>query len=241
MTGYIHMRPFHTVLIMLLLLTTGCTAIGPRIIININALAANEALSKTKYLLISGDSETGWGDLLFEENAQMMMTALQASGFQPAASIDEVEIVILMTYGIGDPLTKDYAFELPVYGQTGVASSQTQSHAMILGNTINTRSTTTYTPSYGVTGHQRFEGSTVSYVRHLFIVAFDYATIKEGRTPSELLKTIITSAGPSNDLRRVTPYLISAGAPYFGRKTNGVVETELSAFDERANALNDMR
>lgn len=236
------MRPyFLTVLIVLMLLTAGCTALGPRIIINIDALAASEALSKRKYLLISGDASTGWGALLFKENAKMMMSALNASGFQPASSLDEVETVIAINYGIGNPLTKQYAFELPVYGQTGISAAQTTTNSTILGNTIKSNATTTYTPSYGVTGYQRYEGSTTNYLRHVFIVAFDYSSIEDGGTPSELWKTIITSRGPSNDLRRVTPYLISAGAPYFGRKTNGMVTTELSAFDEGANALNDMR
>lgn len=102
----------------------------------------------------------------------------------------------------------------PTWGQTGVSSSSTYTTGNVYG-TVNTYgnygtysgsgsaiSTTTYTPTYGVTGYRTV--SATHYTRELFVKMLDKKTQKI------IYNARVDSRGQSNQISAVMPYLVKS-------------------------------
>jgi hypothetical protein len=79
--------------------------------------------------------------------------------------------------------------------------------------------TTTYTPTYGVTGYTTHTGEYVTYFRFLIADAYDVAAFNETNKLVPVWRTTVTSTGSSDDLRRVFPMMAAAAQPYLGTDT----------------------
>jgi len=132
-----------------LLLLAGCASMGrPRFHVVVDSLASAGADQHRTYVLLPGNEGVTWEDLQFQEYSRYVQRALEARGFQPAQEAEDADVAIVLSYGIGDPQTRQYTYSLPVWGQTGVSSSHTYGTATAYGNTASYSGTTTYTPSY---------------------------------------------------------------------------------------------
>ncbi len=187
-----------------LLFIGGCATIGqPKFDIAVDSLASPTAVNEKTYILLPGNQGVTWNDLQFQEYASYLMRVLAAHGYVPAKTADEADVAIVLSYGIGDPQTHQYSYSLPVWGQTGIASSNTYGAATAYGNTASYSGTTTYTPSYGITGYTTQTGSYTTYFRYVLIDAYDFSVFRKSKEQIEIWKTTITSMGSSGDLRRV--------------------------------------
>lgn len=221
-----------------LLLVAGCATMGqPRFHVVVDSLASPRAERQRSYVLLPGNDGVTWEDLQFQEYAQYVKRALQARGFQPAERPEDADVAIVLSYGIGDPQTRQYTYSLPVWGQTGVSSSHTYGTATAFGNMATYSGTTTYTPSYGVTGYTTHVGSVTTYFRYALITAYDFAEFRATNKQVQLWRTTITSSGSSGDLRRVFPILISAGVPHLDSNTGQQVEVQLYESDDAVKAI----
>ncbi len=155
------------------------------------------------------------------------MRVLSMKGFVSARNAEEADVAILLFYGIGEPQTTQYSYSLPVWGQTGVSSSHTYGTATAFGNTASYSGTTTYTPSYGITGYTSHVGTKTTYFRYALISGYDFEAYKETKKEIQLWKTTATSTGPTGDLRQVFPLLVSASAPYIANNTGKKVPVQL--------------
>lgn len=198
----------------------------------VDSLASSQAPNNKTYLLIPGNEGVTWDDLQFQEYATYLMRVLSTQGYISAQSADEADLAIVLSYGIGDPQTHQYSFDLPTWGQTGVSSSNTYGTATTYGNTTSVNATTIYTPTYGVTGYNTYAGTRTSFFRYALITGYDFEKYKETEQQIQLWKTTITSTGSSGDLRRVFPILISAAVPYLATNTGQKIDVSLQEKDE---------
>ncbi len=136
-----------------------------------------------------------------------------------------------MGYGIGNPQNQTYSYALPVFGQTGIASSNTYGTINSYGGYSTYNGTTTYTPTYGITGYQTYVRSATTYFRYFTLDALDLAEYKVTKGIVPLWKMTVTSTGSSNDLRLVMPVLVAASQPYLATNTERKVRVELH-FDD---------
>jgi len=209
----------------------------PGFAVVVDSLAAPEAASKRTYVLLPGNENVHPTDLQFQEYSNYVNRALQSRGFVHATGFDDAEIAVVLFYGIGDPKTTQYTYSLPVWGQTGVSSSQTYGTATTFGGTTSYSGTTTHTPTYGVTGYSTQVGSRTTYFRYAMITGYDLAAYRESQQELELWKTTITSTGSSGDLRRVFPVLLGAAAPHLATNTGQQVSVTLYEDDEIVRAV----
>lgn len=200
--------------------------------VEVDSLASSQAANKKTYLLISGNEGVTWDDLQFQEYAAYLMRVLSAQGYISAKSAEEADLAIVLSYGIGDPQTHQYSFNLPTWGQTGVSSSNTYGTATTYGNTTSVNATTVYTPTYGVTGYNTYTGTRTTFFRYALITGYDFEKFKETEQQIQLWKTTITSTGSSGDLRRAFPVLISASVPYLATNTGQKIDVSLKEEDE---------
>lgn len=226
------------VALMCIVLLASCTTMGgTRFLSNVDSLAHADALAKKRYILMSGNKDVPAGDLQFIEYAGYIEKVLTGNGFVKAASIADADVVIFLSYGIGNPQTHQYSYSLPVWGQTGVSSSNTYGTLSTYGNMGTYSGTTTYTPTYGVKGYTSHVGSYTTFTRFLLMDAYDVATYKKDQKLNEVWKTTVVSVGSGGDLRVVFPYMAAAMKPYVGTNTGKQVEVQLYEDDPEVMQL----
>lgn len=216
----------------------GCATVKqPTFNVAVDSLASSEALSKKTYILIPGNEGVTWDDLQFQEYAGYLMRVLNAKGYISAKSPEDADLAIILSYGIGDPQTHQYSYSLPTWGQTGVSSANTYGTATTYGNTASVNATTTYTPTYGVTGYNTYTGTATTYFRYALITGYDFEKYKEANKQVKLWQTTVTSTGSSGDLRRVFPVLVGASAPYLATDTGQKINVSLQETDKVVKAV----
>jgi hypothetical protein len=209
---------------------------GPKFNVRVDSLARLDAVTKTSFILLSSDSKDS-NDLQYIEFSGYIERALLQRGFKKAENIDSANIAIFLAYGIGDPKTETYTYNLPVYGQTGIASSNTTGRVSAYGNSASYSQTTENTPEYGVIGYSSNEGTYTVYTRHVFLKAYDLQEYRESKSERVLWETKMASTGQSGDLRLVFPVMVAAGHAYIGSNTGKIVDVSIYENDSRVQRV----
>jgi len=208
--------------------------------VNVDSINGPNANIKTQYLLLPGLKNIDANDLQFKEYARYIDEALASRGFVKASDFQNANAIIFVAYGIGDPQTQQYSYALPTWGQTGVSSATTYGSVSTYGNYGMYQGTTTYTPSYGITGYVPITRSFATYFRFLILDAVDFDQYKRTQEITPLWKTTLTSVDSSGDLRKVFPYLVAASKPYLGTNTGQRIEIMLRENDSTVLELKEL-
>jgi len=220
------------ILAVFILVFNGC-AVGPRFRVNIDSISDPGTTMKNTFVLLPGFKDFNQGSLQYKEYAAYVESALLDKGFVKANNIGDAHLAIFLVYGIGDPQEHQFTYSLPIWGQTGVASSSTFGTINTFGNTGTYSATTTYTPTYGVVGSSTHTGTRITYFRYFWLDAIDLDEYRRTEKVSQLWKTTVTSTGRSGDLRQVFPVMVGAAKEYFGTNTGKKVKVELYENDKR--------
>lgn len=215
-----------------LLLLSGCASI-----FHVNVDSIGNAKENKTYILLPGNKDTKADDLQFKEYTIYINRALQTKGFVPAENFQTANVAIFLGYGIGNPKERQYTYSLPIWGQTGVSSSYTTGTVSSYGGYGSYSGTTTYTPTYGVTGSTTHLGSYTTYFRFMLLYAVDLDEYKNSKKEVQLWKTTVTSSGSSGDLRRVFPILVAASKDYIATNTGKKVKVNLLEEDAQIMAI----
>lgn len=197
----------------------------------IDSISDKGAAAKTNYVLFPGTKHIGEGDLQYREYARYVERALASLGYNKAADMADADIAIFFSYGIGDPVTKQFNSTVPTWGQVG-GSSHTSGTINTLGDTSIYSETTTHTPAFGITGSAAQSISFTVYRRHIVLDAIDLEEYRATQTLKQVWKTSATSSGISGDLRKVLPVLVAAAKPHIGKDTGERVKVALTEDDE---------
>lgn len=214
----------------------GC-AIGPRYLVNVSGLADARSAPIRTYDLWPSDSKINVNDLQFQEYALYVQRAMSLRGFQRIEDGQEPDVVVLLDYGIGQPRTNLGSITLPTYGQTGVSGATTTGTVNTFGNSSSYRSTTTFTPTYGVTGYRSSNYTYTTYTRYVSLDAFYWRDLRDRDEVVPAFQTSIVSEGSSGDLRRVFPVMIAAAAESIGRNTGQAQAIALQETDARVLSI----
>lgn len=190
----------------------------------VDSISAEGAGAKKSYILLPGNKDASAEELQFKEYAAYVQRALVEKGFVPEDRFEKADIAIFLTYGIGDPKEHLYSYSLPVWGQTGVSSSQTFGSVNTYGNSGTYSGTTTYTPTFGITGYTSHVGSTTTYFRFILLDAYDLDSYRKQNKMSQSWKTTITSTGTTGDLRRIFPIMVAGSKMYLGTNTGQKIQ-----------------
>lgn len=217
---------------------SGCaTMVQTRYVSNVDSLAQTDASTKKRYVLLPGGKAVDADDLQFKEFAGYVDKILIEKGFVKVSYLQDAELAIFFTYAIGDPQTYNYSYSLPTFGQTGVSSAHTSGTMSLRGSTATYSGTTTYTPTFGITGSSTYIGTNTIFSRFLLLDAYDVATYLKDNKMSQVWKTNVVSSGSSGDLRLVAPYMVTAMKPYLGTNTGRKIEVVVLANDPEVQLL----
>lgn len=222
-------------LCILVLFLGGCATVDnrPRFTVSVNSFVRPGIETKGTFVLLPSNEGCTTDDLEFMEFSACVERALATQGYQQATDIMSADLAIFLGYGIGDPETHTYTYDVPVRGKIGVASSTTTGNVNVYGNTGTYSQTTTNVPQYGIIGYTTRQGSVTNFSRHAALRAFDVSMSRESGTPKVVWETSILSVGSSGDLRQVFPVMIAASRPYIGVSTGKWVDVRLREDDVR--------
>lgn len=226
------------------LLVSACQT-GPNYYVNVSSIAAPEVQSGLTYGVWPADGNIRASDLQFREYEAQVSRALELRGFVRAADGAAPDVVAFLEYGIGAPQTRVGSYSVPVWGQTGVASSSTTTFgtatANRYGNTVygtgQSTSTTTYTPQYGVVGATTQVYSYTQYTRFIFVDAYFTHRWDRDKELDPAFTTEIVSTGSSGDLRKVFPIMLAGSLDHLASSTQGYVPVTMRESDPRILAL----
>jgi hypothetical protein len=211
-----------------IIILSGC---GRPFDVNINSISHPSLLTTEKTcIVLSGMKDINSSDLQFQEYKSYIKRALEYKGYILSDDIEKAKMIILISYSISNPVQDTYSYNAPVYGQTGISSAYTTGTVNSYGHYSGT---TTYTPSYGVTGYTTHVGTRYFYIRAIVLEAFDAKKTLQGQQEAQCWKTSITSTGSSGDLREVFPVMIGAATEYIGENTKKLIHISLHENDKR--------
>ncbi len=192
---------------------------------SVDGLAAPEAANKRTYFLMPGLAGVRPDDLLFREFAHQARLALAFRGFASARSPTEADIVILLSYGIGEPRVEYQIISEPVWGMvpSGTSTTTVNTTTSTVGDYSYTSgtATTTQNQTVGVVGRRTYSQRTVEYDRYLQLTAIDVGRYKADGRLVEVWRTTVTSSGSSDDLRRVHPVMMAGAIRRLAKDTRG--------------------
>jgi hypothetical protein len=201
----------------------------PVVTVSVDGLASPAAAGAKTYYLAPLDNSVRASDLQFVEFAGQVERAFASRGLtrvgRDAAS--SPDIYVFLDYGIGEPRKRVGTYSIPHWGQTGVQSSYTTGSVSSSGYYS---ATTTYTPSYGITGYSTGVYEYSTYTRHIMLDAI-FADGTARATPA--FRTSIVSEGTSGDLRAMFPILLLAARDYLAANTGSALTVEISVDDKR--------
>jgi hypothetical protein len=214
-----------------------CSCANLNYSVTVDSQARAEVSQGTTYFLapIGADGLTGplhESDFNWDRFSESIEAALADNGMARVNSPYEADQLVLVDYGVGQGVPYTYTYSVPVYGQTGYASSTTS--GSFTGSTFS--SFTTYQPSYGIVGSTAHTGSGMYFPRHLILTALQLP-LASGEAPESeqtvIWRTCVGSAGSSNDIRQIFPVLAAVGWRHFGSDSGGSVDYELRARSAR--------
>lgn len=216
--------------LILTIFASSCTT-GPSYSINVSSLSNLQPNNHSRYTIIPLDDRVDSSDLQFQEYARYVKHTLPPSAGHYVDPDDDPDVVVILGYGLGDPTDQISSFSIPQYGQTGVSSARTHGTLSSYGSYGTYSSTTTYTPTYGITGSTTHVRSSRTYQRHIGLYAYNVQSTES--EPKQIWQSVITSRGSNNDLRSVFPVMLAAAAPIIATNSGESVTFSIKEDDER--------
>lgn len=194
-----------------------------RVHTGITAYAQSEVTAGKRFVLQGPDPRQPGGDPSWPIYARILTRALEAKGFVSDAS--SPDLVIRVTYRVGDTQTWTTTTSTPTMGVTGV-----DTQTIVTPNPDPTGPpiiTTTSTPVTGVVGTTESSTTSSSSMRIIQVEAMDAASYANGK-PAVVWSIHARSRGAEDDLARVFPVMVASMEDYFG--VNAAQEIDVSTY-----------
>lgn len=189
-------------------------------------VAATGQQNNMRFVVLPGSSDANEQDLQFIEFKTYIEKILANRGYSKAGSLQDSNVVMFLSYGIGAPEVHQYSYEVPMWNDMGYYYPYRMS-----------RYYRGYYPGYGVGGYtQRIESYT-TFRRYLVLEACDKEAYLQQQQRKQLWKTSVQSSGASNDLRLVFPYMAAAMQAYIGSNTGHMITVDVDESDPLARSL----
>ena len=210
------MRRTLFLLILILFVFSGCETVNVTVF---HVLPENPSL--TKYAFTPFESQKG--SLEYASYQNLIRSELSKRQFVEVP-FEKATVVVKFGYAVGGASQK--IGSVPVFGETGVASSTTYIH----GGHGSYYAYTTHRPSYGIKGYQPY--SYTVYSRELWMHIVDKASLITKKTKM-LYEAKVESEGRSNQLATVMLSMVKALFKEFPGKS-GSTRTEFITPDGRS-------
>jgi hypothetical protein len=200
---------------------------GPQVEVSVNASAAAEARSQTHFRVVPGNPGVPPADPQFLEYAGEVGRALVSQGFQPAEPPDDADMVVEVTWGVGDPRTVTRRVPNDSYQNMGNQAGGVPAGkaGMPVGDHNNA--------SFGWVQGAPIKITETVYVQTFALKAYRKAAWRAEPAEGPLWEVTAQSQGPAY-LPPSAPVIMAAAAPYFAQNPGHPVKTKAGAADQLA-------
>lgn len=212
----------------------GCVASSQNFLVKVDAISSIPKNTEwVSYQILPASNDLQNDSLQYNEYKAFISSTMSYRDYLLLNPVITPKVMVLLDYGIGDPQEHTTSFALPIINQTGVSSATTTGSVISNGNIATITGSTTYTPTYGITGFQSFSRRSVTRLKYIMLEAVDYNKFLETGIIDSMWRVTITENGPIDDLRRVFPVMLAAAIPYIGentfqRKSINISETDIA-------------
>lgn len=208
-----------TVLLMivsLLLVACATTPQPMQVHSEVDALATSDAEAKRRFVILPGNKDIKEQDLQFIEFKAYVEKVLGNRGFIKADTLQNGDVVLFLSYGVGEPQAYQYSYDVPVWYDMGFYPYYRR-YRFYSGMSAQyyTQRIATY----------------LVYRRYVSLEAYDMAAYLKQQTPQQLWKINVQSQGPSNDLRLTLPYMVAAMQPYIATNTGHMLSVDIDEYN----------
>lgn len=154
------------------------------------------------------------GSLEFKAVSDLVAPYLAAAGYRVVSMDEQPDHVVAVAYGIDDGQMVQQTTAIPMFGQTGVASSTTFGSVNTYGSNATFNATTFNTPTYGITGFQPITTNATVYSRVVLVDIID----RKASTPDKLefiYQAEIKSRGSCGNVHAVLGEIVGAAFKSF--------------------------
>jgi hypothetical protein len=217
-----------------------CDFGGPRTRVNVTVDSIRDPDSPVvaKLALRPGSKDVNMDDLQTKEYLVAVKRLLVDKGYKIVNDVEDSDQVVLIGFGISEPQTTTSDFVAPVYGMisSGV-TTQSFGTASVFGrhgSVFGYGSAVSHTgPQYGVVAVQKKTVSHTYFDRYLVLTAYDTKSFKESEKEQMVWKSVVSSRGPSDDMRDIFPFLVVAMSDYVNVSSRKKVTWSLADNDPR--------
>lgn len=197
---------------------------------SVNSYAAGVPQAGTTYAIIpytngQEDVEMKLNSFEFNEYANLLEKSFSSKGWSRLPANSQPHMVVVVSYGMGPPNTRQYQYSVPTYGKTG-SNSYTTGTVTSFGGFTNLNATTTTIPTYGITGSETRLGTITTYDRWLGVSAIDWAEYSRTGKLNRVFDVAVKSTGTGGDLRAVMPYMAMSAGRYAGVNSGRAIMIE---------------
>jgi hypothetical protein len=207
----------------LILLADSIASAIPPVYSSVSSYSNVVSLQGQSFFIVHETDRSKEDGFEFKEFSSYLKKSLISRGMSASKDLDSADVIVFFGYGIGEPKTENVEYSIPLFGQTGVASANTT--GAIIGRSVI--ATTTFTPSFGITGVVQQSGTITTFDRWVRIVAVDAASAKLGAKNAEKWRVDVKSSGYSGDLRAIMPFMLFSAKDYIGVNSMKAVDVKV--------------
>lgn len=213
------------------LLLGGCAT---TYLVKVDSIAeAGTAIKDIKYVFTSGMSDVKTDDLYFREFAALFHRILAAKGYTEVSKPTDANIEISLSYGTSSGHNEIYSYTRPLYHMSGgerISYKEVKTDAD--GKKYETTGTVYVPVRTQVIGYTTELNSQTLYAHFAVLEA---NALVNGEAGKQTWKTTLRLTNPSNDLRRLLPYMVTAAGPHVASNTGALQSIELKHDDPRVS------
>jgi len=199
----------------------------------VDAISNPEESGHQSYKLVSSNASVSEEDLQFKEVAEYVKTSLSGRGIYEAPNAESADMIIDVSYGVGEPQIDFKSYTSPVYAVSRGGTRTIMTPVMGADGKVRMVATTIYEPPRRevVDFEERIVPIT-TYEKFLRLTARDNTEVNESESPVQVWSIYVKSKDESDDLRKYIPLMAAASVDYVGENTDNQEEIKLKDTDE---------
>ena len=199
----------------------------------VDAIKNPDANDYKSYKMVSSNAEIDENDLQYKEVAKYVKTTLSAQGLYEAPTVESADMVVDISYGVGEPQIGFKTYTTPVYAIRGGGTRTVATPVVDSKGNVTYRTITIYDPPRReVVDFEERMVPITTYEKYLRLTARDNQEIDASEGPAQVWSIYVKNKDESDDLRKYLPLMAAAAVPYVGENTENQQEIKIKETDE---------
>lgn len=199
----------------------------------VDAINNPEIEGHKSYWIVNSNPAINEEDLEYKEVVQYVKTALSGKGLYEAPNIESADMIIDVSYGIGEPQVDFKTYSTPVYMEVGGGYRTVSQPVKDANGNVRMVTRTIYIPPRReVVDMQEQVIPITTYEKFLRLTARDNTIQDESEAPVQAWSIYVKNKDESDDLRKYLPLMAAAAVPYVGENTESQEVVKIKDTDE---------